>query len=38
MSIGPEARFRELAITLAAPPAPGGNYAPAKTVGQFVYL
>jgi len=38
MSIGPESRLRELGITLPAPPVPGGNYVPAKTVSHMVYL
>ena len=38
MSTGPESRLRELGITLPAPPAPGGNYVPAKTVSHMVYL
>ncbi|MGD1211549.1 MAG: RidA family protein [Candidatus Acidiferrales bacterium] len=33
-----EARLRELGITLPAPPAAGGNYVPAKTLGRIVYL
>jgi enamine deaminase RidA (YjgF/YER057c/UK114 family) len=33
-----EARLRELGITLPAPPAAGGNYVPAKTIGRIVYL
>jgi len=33
-----EARIRELGIVLPDLPAPGGNYVPAKTVGQVVYL
>jgi len=38
MSSGPESRIRELGIVLPAPPAPGGNYVPARTVGTLVYL
>ena len=34
MAAGTEARLRELGIILPAPPQPGGNYLPAKTVGQ----
>lgn len=33
-----EARLGELGIVLPEPPEPGGNYVPAKTVGQIVYL
>jgi enamine deaminase RidA (YjgF/YER057c/UK114 family) len=33
-----ESRLRELGVTLAAPPMPGGNYVSAKTVGSLVYL
>jgi enamine deaminase RidA (YjgF/YER057c/UK114 family) len=33
-----EARLQELGIVLPALPMPGGNYVPAKTVGQMVYL
>lgn len=33
-----EARLKELGIVLPAPPKPGGNYVPAKTVGHIVYL
>ncbi|MGA3293166.1 MAG: RidA family protein [Candidatus Acidiferrales bacterium] len=35
---GIEARLKELGIVLPAPPKPGGNYVPAKTVGHVVYL
>jgi enamine deaminase RidA (YjgF/YER057c/UK114 family) len=35
---GVEVRLKELGIVLPAPPAPGGNYVPAKTVGHVVYL
>ena len=38
MSSGPESRIRELGIVLPAPPTPGGNYVPARTVGTLVYL
>jgi enamine deaminase RidA (YjgF/YER057c/UK114 family) len=33
-----EARLKELGIVLPALPKAGGNYLPAKTVGQMVYL
>jgi len=33
-----ETRLSELGIVLPDAPAPGGNYVPAKTVGQIVYL
>jgi enamine deaminase RidA (YjgF/YER057c/UK114 family) len=33
-----EARLQELGIVLPEPPAAGGNYVPAKTVGHIVYL
>jgi enamine deaminase RidA (YjgF/YER057c/UK114 family) len=33
-----EARLAELGIVLPALPSPGGNFIPAKTVGQMVYL
>src|ERR1700686_4153366 len=33
-----EARLKELGILLPALPQPGGNYLPARTVGQIVYL
>jgi len=35
---GIETRLSDLGIVLPDPPAPGGNYVPAKTVGQIVYL
>jgi enamine deaminase RidA (YjgF/YER057c/UK114 family) len=35
---GPEVRLEQLGIVLPAPPAPGGNYVPAKTIGHVVYL
>jgi enamine deaminase RidA (YjgF/YER057c/UK114 family) len=38
MATGPDARLRELGITLPALPAPGGNYLPAKTAGNLVFL
>jgi len=33
-----DAGIRELGIILPALPQPGGNYLPARTVGQMVYL
>ena len=33
-----EARIRELGLVLPAPPALGGNYVSAKTVGKIIYL
>src|SRR5260370_33713645 len=38
MPAGLEARLQELAITLPPPPAPGGNYIPARTIGSIVFL
>ena len=38
MPDGFEARLHELAITLPAPPSPGGNYVPARTIGNIVFL
>jgi enamine deaminase RidA (YjgF/YER057c/UK114 family) len=38
MGIGIESRLRELGIQLPELPAAGGNFIPAKTVGQMVYL
>jgi hypothetical protein len=38
MAWGIEARLAELGIDLPALRSPGGNYVPAKTVGQMVYL
>ena len=38
MPPGTEARMRELGIVLPDLPAAGGNYVPAKTVGNVVYL
>jgi enamine deaminase RidA (YjgF/YER057c/UK114 family) len=32
------AKLNELGILLPAPPQPGGNYLPARTVGPMVYL
>ncbi len=34
----PEQRLRELGLRLPAPPAAGGNYVSAKTVGSLVFL
>lgn len=34
----PTARLRELNLTLPPPHTPGGNYVPAKTVGNLVFL
>jgi len=34
----PYAALKELGLELPAPPAPGGNYTPAKTAGGIVYL
>jgi hypothetical protein len=31
-------KLRELNLTLPAPPTPGGNYLPAKTIGSIVFL
>jgi enamine deaminase RidA (YjgF/YER057c/UK114 family) len=33
-----EARLKEIGVVLPALPQPGGNYLPARTVGQMVYL
>src|ERR1700744_3553265 len=33
-----EDKLRQLGITLPAPPAPGGNYVSAKTVGNLLFL
>ena len=33
-----ESRLKELGVVLPALPQPGGNYLPARTVGQMVYL
>jgi hypothetical protein len=38
MPAGIESRLQELAITLPQPPAPGGNYIPARTIGSIVFL
>jgi enamine deaminase RidA (YjgF/YER057c/UK114 family) len=38
MATGIDLRLQELGIVLPSPPAPGGNYVPAKTVGSMVYL
>jgi enamine deaminase RidA (YjgF/YER057c/UK114 family) len=38
MATDAEKRLRELGITLPAPPASGGNYVAAKTIGQIMYL
>jgi enamine deaminase RidA (YjgF/YER057c/UK114 family) len=38
MAVGIEAKLKELGIILPALPQPGGNYLPARTVGQIVYL
>jgi enamine deaminase RidA (YjgF/YER057c/UK114 family) len=38
MAVGIEARLAKLGIVLPVLPSPGGNYVPAKTVGQIVYL
>jgi enamine deaminase RidA (YjgF/YER057c/UK114 family) len=38
MAASGDARLKELGIILPALPRPGGNYLPAKTVGQIVYL
>ena len=38
MPSGTEARLQELGIKLPELPAAGGNYIPARTVGQVVYL
>src|SRR5579862_2211418 len=36
--MGVEARLQELGITLPQPPAAGGNYVSAKTLGNIVFL
>jgi len=36
--MGVEARLQELGIALPPPPAAGGNYVSARTLGQIVYL
>src|ERR1700676_1438050 len=38
MAAGIEERLRDLGVMLPALPQPGGNYLPARTVGQMVYL
>ena len=38
MPAGTEARLKELSIALPPPPSPGGNYIPARTVGNIVFL
>jgi enamine deaminase RidA (YjgF/YER057c/UK114 family) len=38
MAARTEARLKDLGIVLPALPQPGGNYLPARTVGQIVYL
>ncbi len=38
MTPGIETRLKELGIILPALPEPGGNYLPARTVGNMVYL
>lgn len=38
MPAGTDARLQKLGIVLPAPPAAGGNYVPAKTLGHMVYL
>lgn len=38
MPAGTDARLQKLGIVLPAPPAAGGNYVPAKTLGRIVYL
>ena len=38
MAAGAEEKLKELGIVLPALPEPGGNYLPAKTVGNMVYL
>ncbi|HXX44821.1 MAG TPA: RidA family protein [Candidatus Acidoferrales bacterium] len=38
MPAGIDARLQKLGIVLPAPPAAGGNYVPAKTLGRMVYL
>ena len=38
MGTGIETRLRELVIELPELPAAGGNFIPAKTIGQIVYL
>lgn len=38
MPAGTEARLNELSITLPPLPSPGGNYIPARTIGNIVFL
>jgi enamine deaminase RidA (YjgF/YER057c/UK114 family) len=38
MRVNPYVELERLGLTLPKPPAPGGNYVPAKTVGSVVYL
>jgi enamine deaminase RidA (YjgF/YER057c/UK114 family) len=38
MPSGIDARLQELLITLPLPPSPGGNYIPARTIGNVVFL
>ncbi|HXX18244.1 MAG TPA: RidA family protein [Candidatus Acidoferrum sp.] len=38
MPAGIDARLQRLGVVLPTPPAAGGNYVPAKTVGRMVYL
>ena len=38
MASGIASRLRELGIALPTLPAPGGNFIPAKTVGNIIYL
>jgi enamine deaminase RidA (YjgF/YER057c/UK114 family) len=38
MPPGTEARLQELSIKLPPPPSPGGNYIPARTIGNLVFL
>ena len=38
MATGIDARLRELNIVLPTPPVPGGNYVPAKAVGNLIFL
>ena len=38
MASGAESRLRELGITLPSVPTPGGNYVPAKTIGNLAFL
>ncbi len=38
MAAGIDSRLKELGIVLPSPPAAGGNYVPAKTLGRMVFL